>query len=141
MKVFDRLRKVKPARTLPEDRPLTLEEKELTEYLLRHAAPPESVAFIPQLDHTRVTGRCSCGCPTVDLAVPPEFRVTNPPQGQPLADAMGRVGGKLVGVMLFQSGGLLSLLETYRLEDSSDDPFGLPPISTIERLVWSDESH
>jgi hypothetical protein len=53
---------------------------------------------------------------------------------------MGRVGGKLVGVMLFQSGGLLSLLETYRLEDVSDDPFGLPPISTIERLVWSDKS-
>jgi hypothetical protein len=41
--------------------------------------------------------------------------------------------------MLFQSGGLLSLLESYRLEDISDDPFGLPPISTIERLVWSDK--
>lgn len=141
MKFFDQLRKVKPARTLPEDRPLTSEEKELSEYLLRHAAPAESVAFIPQLDHARVTGKCSCGCPTVDLAVPNEFRVPNPPPGRPLADATGRVGGKLVGVMLFQNGGLLSLLETYRLEDLSDDPFGLPPISTIERLAWSDESH
>lgn len=112
----------------------------MAEYLLRHAAPPEALAFIPQLDHARVTGKCACGCPTVDLEVPPEFRVPNPPQGQPLADATGRVNGKVVGVMLFQSGGLLSLLESYRLEDISDDPFGLPSINTIERLVWSDES-
>lgn len=139
MKFVDRFRKTQPARTLSEDRSLTPEEKDLVEFLLRHAAPPEGLAFIPQLDHANVTGRCSCGCPTVDLAVPSEFRVSNPPQCQPLADATGRVDGKVVGVMLFQSGGLLSLLETYRLEDISDDPFGLPPISTIERLVWSDK--
>jgi hypothetical protein len=42
--------------------------------------------------------------------------------------------------MLFQNGGLLSLLETYRLEDVSDDPFGLPSVDSIERLVWSDKS-
>jgi hypothetical protein len=46
------------------------------------------------------------------------------------------VNGKVVGAMIFQNGGLLSLLEVYRLEDISDDPFGLPPIETIERLVW-----
>ena len=126
--------------TLDEDRPLTAEEKRLAEYLLRHVAPPGAVAFIPQLDHARVTGRCSCGCPTIDLTVPQEFRVPNPPEDRPLADATGRVSGKLVGVMLFQSLGLLSLLETYRLEDFSDDPFGLPPVDTIERVVWSDKS-
>lgn len=140
MKIFDRFRKVKPVGTLPEDRPLTAEEKELAEYLLRHAAPPEALAFIPQLDHAHVTGRCPCGCPTVDLVVPPEYRIPSPPENRPLADATGWVNGKLVGVMIFQSGGLLSLLEAYRLEDISDDPFGLPPISTIERFIWSDES-
>jgi hypothetical protein len=76
----------------------------------------------------------------VDLTVPAEFRVADPPQNRPLADATGRVDGKLVGVMLFQSGGLLSLLEVYRLEDVSDDPFGLPAVETIERMVWSDDS-
>lgn len=126
--------------TLDEDRPLAPEEKGLAEYLLGHVAPPEAVAFIPQLDHARVTGKCSCGCPTIDLAVPHEFRVADPPEDRPLADATGRVDGKLVGVMLFQSRGLLSVLETYRLEDFSDDPFGLPPVDTIERLVWSDKS-
>ena len=140
MTFFDRFRPFKPARTLDEDRPLTPEEKQLAEHLLRHVAPPEARTFIPQLEHARVTGRCSCGCPTVDLTVPPEFRVMNPPPDRPLADATGRVANKLVGLMLFQNGGLLSLLETYRLEDVSDDPFGLPPIDTIERLVRSDKS-
>lgn len=135
VKIFDRFRSVRPARTLDEDRALTPDEEQLAEYLLRYAAPPEALAFIPQLGHARVTGRCSCGCPTIDLTVAPEFRVLNPPQDRPLADATGRVAGKLVGVMLFQSRGLLSLLETYRLEDDSDAPFDLPPISTIERLV------
>jgi hypothetical protein len=138
--LLDRFRRNRPASTLLEDRPLSAEEKAIAERLLRDAAPSEALAFLTQLDHARVTGRCSCGCPTVDLTVPAEFRVADPPQNRPLADATGRVDGKLVGVMLFQSGGLLSLLEVYRLEDVSDDPFGLPAVETIERMVWSDDS-
>jgi hypothetical protein len=42
--------------------------------------------------------------------------------------------------MLFQSGGLLDLMEVYRLEDDSDDPFDLPEVETIERMVWADDS-
>lgn len=129
-----------PASTLEENRPLTAEERTVAEFLLRYAAPKEALAFISQLEHARVTGKCSCGCPTVDLEVPPEFRVIDPPPNRPLADATGRVNGKLVGVMLFQSGGLLSLFEGYRLEDISDDPFGLPAVDSIEQLIWSKES-
>ena len=139
MNFLDRFRKRNTAATtLSEDRPLSAEEKAIAECLLRDAAPAEALAFLPQLDHARVTGRCSCGCPTVDLSVPPEFRVDVPPPDRPLADARGRVDGKLVGVMLFQDAGLLSLLEVYRVEDVSDDPFGLPAVATIERMVWSD---
>jgi hypothetical protein len=75
----------------------------------------------------------------VDLTVPPEFRVENPRQDRPLADAFGLVNGKLIGVMLFQNGGLLCLLETYKLEDCSDDPFDLPAIDTIQPCIWSSE--
>ena len=49
------------------------------------------------------------------------------------------MNGKLVGVILFQEDGLLSLLEGYRLEDVSDDPFGLPALETIERLQWNED--
>jgi hypothetical protein len=38
--------------------------------------------------------------------------------------------------MIFQDEGLLTLLEIYRLEDVSDNAFGLPPVETIEKLVW-----
>lgn len=139
LSLSDRFRRFKPATTVDEDRPLSAAEIAVAQCLLRKFAPPEAIAFLPQLDHARVTGRCSCNCPTVDLTVPPEFRVASPPQDRPLADAFGRVGGKLVGVMLFQSGGLLSLLEVYRLEDSSEEPFGLPAVETIEPAVWSNE--
>jgi len=139
MNLLDRFRRDKPVRTLDEDRPLSADERALVERLLREFSPPEAVVFLPQLDHIRVTGRCSCGCPTVDLTVPPEFRVTSPCPERPLADAMGRVNGKVVGIMLFHNGGLLCLLETYRLEDFSEDPFGLPAIDTLEPCSWSND--
>jgi hypothetical protein len=139
MSLFDRFRRDPPARTLGEDRPLSADERALAERLLREFAPPEAAAYLPQLDHARVTGRCRCGCPTVDLMVPSELQVASPCPERPLADAFGRVNGKLVGIMLFQSGGLLCLLETYRLEDFSEDPFGLPAIDTIEPCVWSND--
>lgn len=135
--MFDLFRRDRPARTLDEDRPLSGAEKAVAERLLREFAPPEAVAFLAQLDRARVTGRCSCGCPTIDLTVPSEFRVVHPPPGGPLADAFGRVEGKLVGVMLFQDGGLLSLLEVYRLEDAGDNPFGLPGVESLEPVSWS----
>lgn len=145
MRRFNRVRNIRrnvvrqePVRTLAQDRPLTSDERELAEHLLRYTGLPEAQAFISQLDHARVTGKCSCGCPTIDLTVPLEFRVDQPPVDRLIVDATGGVNGKVVGVMIFQSQGLLSLLEVYRLEDFSDDPFGLPSPETIEPLVWKD---
>jgi hypothetical protein len=125
----------KPA-TIAEDRPMTDEERTIAEYLLRHAGAPEALAFVPQLDSARVIGRCSCGCPTIDLAIPPELRVADAPAERLLADASAKVAGKTVGAMMFQYEGLLTMLEVYRLEDFSEEPFGLPSVDTIERISW-----
>jgi hypothetical protein len=57
---------VQPAKTLPLDRDLTSDEQAIAEWLLLNADPP-ATAFLHQLDFARVTGQCSCGCPTVDL--------------------------------------------------------------------------
>jgi hypothetical protein len=73
----------------------------------------------------------------VDISVPTEFRVADPPSDRPLADAFARVDGKLVRVMLFQAGGLLSLLESYPLDDFENNTFGLPATNTLERAVWN----
>ena len=141
--LFSRIRNISPngmtqeAGPIPQDRPLTEEERAIAEYLLLHAGAPGAAAFVPQLDSARVIGRCSCGCPTVDLAIPPELRVADFPAERLVADATGKVGGKIVGAMVFQDQGLLTLLEVYRWEDLSEEPFGLPTVETIERLVWT----
>jgi hypothetical protein len=143
LSIFSRIRNAKQnlteqkaATTLPQDRPLTPEECRLAEHLLRHAGAHGASEFIPQLARARVTGQCSCGCPTVDLAVPPDLDISNPPGERLIAEATGRVDGKLVGAMIFQNKGLLTRLEIYRLEDVTDHPFELPPIESIEPLVW-----
>jgi hypothetical protein len=119
---------------IAEDRPLSVDERRVGEHLLRHAGVPGAADFIAQLDQAKVTGRCPCGCPTVDLRVPAEFRVRNPPKDRLIADARGRTDGKVMGAMIFQDDGLLSLFEVYRLEDFSDSPFSLPAVETIERF-------
>lgn len=137
LSLFDRFRQNKPATTVEEDRPLSEGERTLAERLLRDFSPPPAFAFLGQLDHARITGRCTCGCPTVDISVPTEFRIENPPLDRPLVDAFARVDGKLVGVMLFQTGGLLSLLEIYPLDDFENSAFGLPAAATLEPAVWN----
>jgi len=104
LSLFDRFRRNKSATTVEMDRTLSEAERSLAMRLLREFAPPEAIAFLPQLDQARVTGKCSCGCPTVDLTVPAELRVADPPLNCPLADAFGCVDRKHVGVMLFQAG-------------------------------------
>ena len=137
LSILDRFRGERPAETVDEDRPLSAAERAVAERLLRECAPPEALAFLPQLDHARVIGKCSCGCPTVDVSVPAQFRVADPPSGRPLADAFGRVDGKLVGVMLFHTDGLLCLLETYALDDFEDSVFELPAATTLEPARWN----
>jgi hypothetical protein len=136
LSLFDLFRRSKSATTAEEDRPLSEAERTLAVRLLREFAPPEAIAFLPQLDQARVTGKCSCGCPTVDLTVPAELRVADPPVNRPLADAFGRVDGKQVGVMLFQADGLLCLLEIYALDDFEDNAFGLPAATTLQPALW-----
>ncbi|MBK8479212.1 MAG: hypothetical protein IPL39_23910 [Opitutaceae bacterium] len=53
---------------IAEDRPLTESEKTLLRWLLEHGET-RGRDFLPQIDCARVSGRCGCGCATVDLAV------------------------------------------------------------------------
>ncbi|MGC2636699.1 MAG: hypothetical protein WA294_05950 [Acidobacteriaceae bacterium] len=70
--------------------------------------------------------------------MPAEFRVDQPPADRILVDVTGRSNGKLVGILVFHRAGLLRLLEIYRLEDLSEDPFGLPALDTVERTEWTE---
>jgi hypothetical protein len=118
-----------PVKTLPLDRDLTPDERAIAEWLLVHA-DPSATEFIYQLHVARVTGQCSCGCPTVDLLIPAN---TSPaePRDNPVGDAIGEVNGKMVGVMLLQSKGYLTCLEVYDLSEI-EHPYGLPDLSSLK---------
>ena len=116
------------ANTITADRPLSEQEYAIAKWLMLHSTPP-AIDFLPQLDVARVSGHCSCGCPTADLSLP---------EGTPIAklrdnsvgDAIGEVNGKMVGVMLLQRGGLLRCLEIYDLSDI-EHPYGLPELNSL----------
>jgi hypothetical protein len=120
-----------PALSIPQDRPLTSDEKTLIEWLLIHAEPNAS-EFLPQLEAARVCWKCGCGCPTINIEIPQPVSSAHA-QTNLLSDLVGEVDGKLVGVMLTQAGGRLSGLEIYAFGDAPE-PFGLPDPSTLYRF-------
>lgn len=89
------------AESLSPDATATLEE-------LLAGPDPVSSTLRAQIPHARVTGRCGCGCVTVDrAAVAPA-----PAHGNPAADAWYAAPDDAV-VMVFTKAGCLSLLEIY----------------------------
>ena len=56
-------------RTVEFPRPLTPNERAVIEALLPAGGFPDVEVYRAQLDALTVVGRCSCGCPTVDLRV------------------------------------------------------------------------
>ena len=115
--------------TIPEDRPLTDQERQLLERLLARGTP-EAAQYAGQLLQVRVVGRCGCGCPTIDLAV--EGRAAS--LGSPtaiLAEASGTSPeGVQFGIILDSREGLLSELEVYSL--GPHRPFALPDVDQIK---------
>ena len=116
------------ATTIKLDRPISEEEQAIAEWLLRNADPP-ALDFLPQLEVARVTGQCSCGCPTVDIRIP-EGAPAAEPRDNPIGDATGYVGEDMVGVMLLQRGGYLRCLEVYDLSDI-ERPYGFPSLQSL----------
>ena len=102
------------ARTIPEDRELTDEERALINWLIVNGEP-EAAFYKEQLRDLRVISRCGCGCPTIDLVVGRANSATTGPS-RILADFVGStVEGVQVGVTLHAREGKISELEIYEL--------------------------
>ena len=124
-----RSKRSKPVKTLFEERPLSAEEKELLLFLLSHTNS-DAAAFLPQVEETIVTGRCSCGCPTIDLKGPDQVEEIIHRSG-PLVDASGKTSdNRHVGVLVWANRRQLTGLEVYNLSES-DEPWGLPTIESL----------
>jgi hypothetical protein len=110
------------------DRPLSLQERELLIWLIEHSGSEDKPQLRSQAESLSVRKKCTCGCPTVYFAL--NGVPVNKKRERLIADYLATVDGQDVGVMLFESDGLLSSLEVYSCA-GSDKPFGLPEIATL----------
>lgn len=115
------------------NRPLNPEERALCEWLIAHGSH-EAAKYAAQLDRVTVVGRCTCGCPTVDLAV--DGKSTSG-ASEIIGDAVGDSGGVPVGVVLHCRQGQLSELEVYPFDDQKGS-FPLPTLKSLKSIL--DES-
>lgn len=90
-------------------------------------------ALRAQVPYVRVTGRCGCGCATVDLAVDRGAVAAAPRHSSPVVEGDCPDAEYGAGVLLFTADGYLSGLEIYTSADEPitvwPDPAGL----TVER--------
>ena len=107
-------------------RPLNEAELELIEALLG-AAGVGVGRYLGQLARVEVVGGCSCGCPSIDLAVDGGSR-EGAAKPVIVADAESP-GGVPVGVILWARGGALSGLEVHPW--SGSDSIRLPAVDSL----------
>ena len=125
---------------LTDYRPITPQEKALLTAML-HSATPPATAFLPQLEGMLVTSNCTCGCPSLHFAPPPEgmrihFRANM------VAEMFGYstngftdTADIYVHLMLHQAGGKLTGLEAYDLAGRTDcQPYPLPIPATLHSI-------
>ena len=116
---------------IPDDRPLTPEERSLIKWMLEHGIPTAR-DFVSQLAEARVVTRCCCGCASLDFAIGGKV----PPAGTgmvTLADYTYQSAGELFGVFVFEQAGLLAGLEVYSLEGQTT-PIRLPCVEQLQPL-------
>jgi len=90
----------------------------------------------------RAVRSCTCGCPTIDLALSEGVPLGDVNAHSPLCDLMGRTAkGELVGVILFQNAGKLSGLEGYSLNgeiQGDSHEFAFPTIESLKEFGASE---
>jgi hypothetical protein len=109
------------------DRPLSPGEREILDHLLS-ADVPGADALRRQVDHTRVIGRCPCGCATIMLAVDRAASPTAAVSSRTPIDAMSL--NNQYGLMLFVDDGYMSSVEIYGMA-AAKPPAEFPPPSAF----------
>ena len=116
----------------PERRPLTQEERTLLDWLIANGSE-DANTYSPQLADLDVVGTCTCGCPTIDLALGGRDQRKTAPS-KILADFVGTTpDGIEVGVILHAREGEISELEVYAIEEATG-PFELPTVESLKQF-------
>jgi hypothetical protein len=110
-------------------RELARDERELIDWMLKHGSK-EPARFLEHLLVARVVSRCSCGCASIDLAVPGRRL----PEGglSIIGDFLFGGDESLCGAFVFERDGVLAGLEVYGL--AGDAPRTLPRPTDLRPL-------
>jgi hypothetical protein len=112
-------------------RPLESQEKAVIVAMLCQSGPKEQ-EFLPQLEGLMVQRGCTCGCPSLSFAPPPDGTRINLYRQNVVAEMTGQAIDGLVGLILWQAGGKLTGLEAYDLAGREPPtPYELPKPETI----------
>ena len=113
----------------PERRPLTQEERTLLKWLIANGTA-DAGEYSSHIAALGVVGTCTCGCPTIDLALEDRDQRKTAPS-KILADFVGTTPeGIEVGVILHSREGEISELEVYAIPNATG-PFSLPIIVSV----------
>lgn len=121
-------------------RPLAEHERNVIAAMLRRSGPREQ-EFLPQLDGLMVQRGCTCGCPSLSFAPPPEGTRIDLHRQNIVVDMTGESVDGLVGLILWQAGGKLTGLEAYDLAGRQDaTQYHLPKPETIASFQSTEQS-
>jgi hypothetical protein len=110
---------------------LAPQEKAVIVAMLDQSGPKEH-AFLPQLENMMVQRSCTCGCPSLEFAPPPDGTRIDLYRQNIVADMTGEAADGLVGLILWQAGGKLTGLEAYDLAGREPPtPYELPRPETL----------
>ncbi len=112
-------------------RPLEEQGRAVIAAMLRQSGPKEQ-EFLSQLNGLLVQRGCTCGCPSLSFAPPPDGTRIDLYRQNIVADMTGEAVDGLVGLLLWQAGGKLTGLEAYDLAGRPDaTQYRLPEPETI----------
>jgi len=104
-------------------RPLTEQEAALLRWMLEHSGS-DAHTYLDQISRLRVVSECTCGCPTIDLALDDQPTATTG-GSLVIADAEGESSeGFKVNVIVHVRDDVISELEVVAFDNTG--PFALP---------------
>ena len=115
--------------SVPENRALTDTELDFIKWLLEHGNERARL-FLPQIERAWVTGRCNCGCASINFSID---GVTHYGEAgmEILCDYYWRnPDGALFGVFVFAYDDLLAGIDLYPI-DSQSVASKLPPVAAL----------
>lgn len=118
--------------TIPEDRPLTEEERAFLSWLLSEGGD-RSRAYLSQLEKAHVIGRCVCGCPSINLSVGGVTHYGSTGMDTLCTYRWSSPQRHLFEVFVFACGGLLAGIDLWSV-DGQSTPKTIPSTSILQRF-------